>query len=67
MKKKCLKKNGLKKRWEKKSKKLEKKWGEKSKQAVVEGASELLFGLAEEVASELLFGLPVKCLEIQLF
>ena len=63
MKKKCLKKNGLKKRWEKKSKKLEKKWGEKSKQAVVEGASELLFGLTLkccEVASGLLFDLGVN-------
>ena len=39
------KKSGVKKSWKKKSKKLKKNGGEKSKQAVVEVASELLFGL----------------------
>ena len=40
------KKSGVKKSWEKKSKKFKKSEGEKSKQAVVEVASELLFGPA---------------------
>ena len=50
-----LKKNGGKKNGKKNKKSFKKSGGEKSKQAVV------------EVASELLFGLAVKCLEIQLF
>ena len=41
------KKSGVKKSWEKKSKKFKKSEGEKSKQAVVEVASELLFGLVQ--------------------
>ena len=55
--KKVEKKNGGKKKWVKKvgKKKIKKSGGEKSKQAVV------------EVASELLFGLGVNWLEIQLF
>ena len=49
MKKNGGKKSGVKKSWEKKIKKvLKKSAGEKSKQAVVEVASELLFGLVLE-------------------